>query len=84
MPASSLILTGLLDKKTCLLAKKDWFIGQKGALVVPSAKSIQRFDCQLTAPADSCQFDSRTYGDNFIDEISKESPRNSELEPIFK
>ena len=49
--------------------QSDWFIGQQGALLVPSAKTIKRFKSQL---ADSCQFDSRIYGDNSIDEILKE------------
>ena len=70
MPASSLI--------QCVRAvelvnwiQSDWFIGQQRALLVPSAKSIEEFKSQL---ADSCQFDSRMYGDNFLDEILKENP----------
>ena len=51
--------------------QSNWFIGQQGALLVPSAKSIKGFKSQL---ADSCQFDSRIDGDNFIDEILKEYP----------
>ena len=41
---------------------------------MPSAKSILGFESQITVPADSCQFDSRMYGDNFIDEFLKEYP----------
>ena len=59
----------------CLqLILSDWFIGQQGALLVPSAKSISGFKSQLTGTADGCQFDSRMYGDNFRDEILKEYP----------
>ena len=51
--------------------QSDLFIGQQGALLVLSAKSIKGFKSQL---AGSCQFDSRMYGDNFIGEILKEYP----------
>ena len=43
-------------------------------MLVPSAKSLKGFKSQLTGPADSCQFDSRMYGDNSIDENLKEDP----------
>ena len=56
MPASSLI--------QCVPAVDlvNWiqFIGEQGALLFPSAKSIKGFD--------------RKYGDHFIDEILKEYP----------
>ena len=54
--------------------QSEWFIGKQGPMLVPSAKSIKGFKSQLTGPADSCQFDSRLYGDNFLDEILKEYP----------
>ena len=54
--------------------QSDWFSGHQGALLVPSAQSIKGFKSQLTGPADSCQFDSRMNGDNFIDKILKEYP----------
>ena len=41
---------------------------------MPSAKSIQGFESQITVPADSCQCDSQLYGYNFNDEILKEYP----------
>ena len=73
MPASKLV--------QCVAAvnlvnwiQSEWFFGQRGAMLVPSAKSIKGFKSQLTGPADSCQFDSRMYGDNFIDENLKEYP----------
>ena len=68
MPASSLIqCVPAVDLVSWI--QSDWFIGQQGALLVPSAKSIKGFKSQL---ADSCQFDSRMYRDHFIDEILKE------------
>ena len=71
MPASSLIqCVPAVDFVNWI--QSDWFIGQQGALLVPSAKSIEGFKSQL---ADSFQFDSRMYGDNFIDEILKENPK---------
>ena len=70
MPASSLIQwVPAVDLISWI--QSDWCIDQQGALLVPSAKPIKGFKSQL---ADSCQFDSRMYGDNFIDEISKEYP----------
>ena len=77
MPASSL--------KQCVPAvdlvnwiQSDWFIGQQGALLVSSAKSIKGFKSQLSGPADNCQLDSRMYEDNFIDKILKEYPRGTQ------
>ena len=70
MPASSLIqCVPAVDLFNWI--QSDWSVGQHGAFLVPSAKFIKGFKSQL---ADSCQFDSRMYGDNFIDEILKEYP----------
>ena len=74
MPASSLIQC-VPEVDLVNWIQSDWFIGQEVALLVPSAKSIKGFKSQLTVPADSCWFDSRMYGDNFIDEIFKEYPK---------
>ena len=49
--------------------QSDWFIGQQEAQLVPSAKSIKGFKSQLTGPADSGQFDSQMYEDNFIEKF---------------
>ena len=68
MPASSLIqCVPAVDLVSWI--QSDWFIGQQGALLVLSTKFITGFKSQL---ADSCQFDSQMYGDNFIDQILKE------------
>ena len=68
MPASSLIqCVSAVDLVNWI--QSDWFSGQQGALLVPSAKSVKRFKSQL---ADSCQLDSRMYGKNFADETLKE------------
>ena len=70
MPTSSLIqCVSAVDLVNWI--HSDWVIGQQRALLVPSAKSIEGFKSQL---ADSCQFDSRMYGYNFIDKILKEHP----------
>ena len=70
MPASSLIqCVPAVDLVNWI--QSDWFIGQQGALLVPSAKSIKGVKSQQE---DSCQFDSRMYGDNFSKEILKEYP----------
>ena len=65
MPASSLIqCVPVVDLVNFI--QSDWFFGQQGALLVPSAKSIRGFKSQLTGPAYSSQFDSRMYGDNSL------------------
>ena len=73
MPASILIqCASAVDLVNWI--QSDCFIGQQGALLIPSAKSIKGLKRQLSAPADSCQLDSRMYGDSFTDEIFKEYP----------
>ena len=73
MPASSLIrCVPAVDLVNWI--ESDWFTGQQGALLVPSAKSIKGFKNQQSGPADSCQFDNRMYEDIFIYKILKEYP----------
>ena len=61
MPASILIHCGLVVDLVNWI-HSDWFIGQQGALLVPSAKSIEGFKSQLSGPADSCQFAAECMG----------------------
>ena len=70
--------------KQCVLAviivnsiQSNWFIGQQGALLDPSAKTTKGFKRHLTGPADSCQYDRRIYGDNLIDKRLSENPEES-------
>ena len=79
MPASSLIqCVPAVDLVNWI--QSDWFGGQQGVLLVPSAKSIKVFESQL---AGSCQFDSRMYGKNFTDEILKEYPEELRARPYI-
>ena len=74
MPASSLIqCVSAIDLVNWI--QLDWFFGQQAVLLFPSANYILGFKSQLTGPPKSCQFDSRIHGDNFINEILKEYPK---------
>ena len=73
MPASSLIqCVPAVDLFNWI--QSDRFFGQQGAQSVPSAIFIKDFKSQLTGSADSGQFDSRMYEDNFINETLKDYP----------
>ena len=79
MPASSLIqCVPAVDLVNWI--QSDWFSGQQGALLVPSAKSIKGFRSRL---ADSCQFDSQMYAKNLTDEILKEYPEELRARPYI-